>query len=64
MYLQTKSSHLSNELDSTAHYYYYYYCILQYVLLLDVLIEIHYVFTLYLINLADANRRHCTCFKN
>ena len=33
-------------------------CILWYVLLLDVFIDIPYVFTLYLINLADTNRRY------
>ena len=31
-------------------------CILRYDLLLDVLIDISFVFTLYLINLADTNR--------
>ena len=37
-------------------------CILRYSLLLDVLIGICFVFTMYLINLADTNRRysgHC-----
>ena len=33
-------------------------CILRYVLLLDVLIDICFVFTMYLINLADTNRRY------
>ena len=33
-------------------------CILQYALLLDVLIDICFVFTVYLINLADPNRRY------
>ena len=33
-------------------------CILQYSLLLDVLIGICFVFTMYLINLADTNRRY------
>ena len=33
-------------------------CILRHVLLLDVPIDMRYVFTLYLINLADTNRRH------
>ena len=33
-------------------------CILQYALLLDVLIDICFVFTMYLINLADTNRRY------
>ena len=31
-------------------------CILQYAVLLDVLIDICFVFTMYLINLADTNR--------
>ena len=34
-------------------------CILRYSLLLDVLIDICFVFTMYLINLADTNRRYC-----
>ena len=33
-------------------------CILRYVLLLDVLIDLCFVFTMYLINLADTNRRY------
>ena len=33
-------------------------CILRYALLLDVLIGICFVFTMYLINLADTNRRY------
>ena len=33
-------------------------CILRYALLLDVLIDICFVFTMYLINLADTNRRY------
>ena len=33
-------------------------CILQYSLLLDVVIDICFVFTMYLINLADTNRRY------
>ena len=33
-------------------------CILRYSLLLNVLIDICFVFTLYLINLADTNRRY------
>ena len=33
-------------------------CILRYALLLDVLIDIYFVFTIYLINLADTNRRY------
>ena len=33
-------------------------CILRYSLLLDVLIDICFVFTIYLINLADINRRY------
>ena len=33
-------------------------CILRYALLLDVLIDICFVFTIYLINLADTNRRY------
>ena len=32
-------------------------CILRYALLLDVLIDICFVFTMYLIDLADTNRR-------
>ena len=32
--------------------------ILRYALLLDVLIYIYFVFTIYLINLADTNRRY------
>ena len=33
-------------------------CILRYVLFLDVIIDICFVFTMYLINLADINRRY------
>ena len=33
-------------------------CILRYALLLDVLIDICFVFTMYLIDLADTNRRY------
>ena len=33
-------------------------CILRYALFLDVLIDICFVFTMYLINLADTNRRY------
>ena len=33
-------------------------CILRYALLLDVLIDIFFVFTIYLINLADTNRSY------
>ena len=33
-------------------------CILRYALLLDVLIDICFAFTMYLINLADTNRRY------
>ena len=33
-------------------------CTLWYALLLDVLIDIYFVFTMYLINLADINRRY------
>ena len=33
-------------------------CILRYALLLDVLIDICFVFTMYLINLADTDRRY------
>ena len=33
-------------------------CILRYALLLDVLIDICFVFTMYLINLVDTNRRY------
>ena len=33
-------------------------CILRYSLLLDVLIDICFVFTMYLINMADTNRRY------
>ena len=33
-------------------------CILRYALILDVLIDICFVFTMYLINLADINRRY------
>ena len=40
-------------------------CILRYSLLLDVLIDICFVFTMYLINLADTNRRYSVyCFLN
>ena len=40
-------------------------CILWYSLLLDVLIDISFVFTMYLINLADTNRRYSGyCFFN
>ena len=40
-------------------------CILRYSLLLDVLIGICFVFTMYLINLADTNRRYSGhCFFN
>ena len=40
-------------------------CILRYVLLLDVLIDICFVFTIYLINLVDTNRRYNGyCFFN
>ena len=40
-------------------------CILRYALLLDVLIDICFVFTMYLINLADTNRRYSGyCFLN
>ena len=33
-------------------------CILRYALFLDVLMDICFVFTMYLINLADTNRRY------
>ena len=33
-------------------------CILRYALLLDVLIDIYFIFTMHLINLADTNRRY------
>ena len=36
-------------------------CILRYALLLDVLIDIYFVFTMYLINLADTNRYSGFC---
>ena len=40
-------------------------CILWYSLLVDVLIDICFVFTMYLINLADTNRRYSGyCFLN
>ena len=40
-------------------------CILRYALLLDVLIDICFVFTMYLIDLADTNRRYSGfCFLN
>ena len=40
-------------------------CILRYALLLDVLIDICSVFTMYLINLADTNRRYSGyCFES
>ena len=37
-------------------------CILRYALLLDVLIDICFVFTMYLIDLADTNRRYSDFF--
>ena len=40
-------------------------CILRYALLLDVLIDICFVFTMYLINLADTNKRYSGfCFES
>ena len=39
-------------------------CILQYALFLDVLIDICFVFTMYLINLADTNRRYIGYFES
>ena len=40
-------------------------CILRYALLLDVLIDICFVFTMYLIDLADTNRRYSGfCFES
>ena len=50
MYFQQFKCFLVNLLLAT--------CILRYALLLDVLIDICFVFTMYLLNLADTSRRY------
>ena len=57
MYFQQFKWFLINSLLAT--------CILWYSLLLDILIDICFVFTMYLINMADTNRRYSEyCFES